>query len=106
MARKTMSIRRAQEEAAAADAIEKKDAKDSPEKAVKKKAVRKSKAKEAAEVRMKLFWGVYNQAMKRVALYEYSQKKAAEKKAAELTAAGKSQHFIQKVKEEIVEKKA
>ena len=31
-----------------------------------------------------LFWGVYNQSLKRVAKYDFTQKKAAEAKAAEL----------------------
>jgi len=63
-------------------------------------AKRKSRAKKApVEVQMKLFWGVFNQSLKRVALYEYSQKKQAEKKAEELSK--KSPHFVQKVKEVI-----
>lgn len=35
---------------------------------------------------MKAFWGVFNQSLKRVALYEFSEKKEADKKAKELTA--------------------
>jgi hypothetical protein len=38
-----------------------------------------------------------------VALFDYNQQKQAEKKAEELSKAGKSPHFVQKVKEEIVE---
>ena len=72
-----------------------------PAKAKKKPAKRKSRAKEPVEVRLKLFWGVYNQSLKRVALYEFTQKKQAEQKAQELNAGGKSPHFVQKVKEEI-----
>ena len=48
---------------------------------------------------MKAFCVVFNQSLKRVALYDYSQKKEAEKKAEELTAKGKSPHFVQPVKE-------
>jgi len=71
---------------------------------VKKKPVkRKSRAKTAKEVRLRAFWGVFNQSMKRVALFEYSQRRQAEKKAAELTARGKTPHFIQPVKEVIEE---
>ena len=66
---------------------------------VKRKAVRKS----AKEVRMKAFWGVFNQSLKRVALYEFSEKKEADKKAKELTASGKSPHFVQPVKEAVQE---
>ena len=43
--------------------------------------------------------------MKRVALYEFNQRKAAEKRAAELSPEGKPPHFVQKVKEDIVEEK-
>src|SRR4051812_36053003 len=71
--------------------------------AVKKEpAKRKSRAKSAKEVRLKAFWGVFNQSLKRIALYEYSQKKEADKKAKELTASGKSPHFVQPVKEPVV----
>jgi hypothetical protein len=72
--------------------------------AVKKKPVkRKSRAKTAKEVRLKAFWGVFNQSMKRVALFDYSQRKQAEKKALELSTSAKSPHFIQPVKEVIEE---
>jgi hypothetical protein len=43
----------------------------------------------------------YNQSLKRVAKYDFMQKKAAEAKAAELSTGGKSPHFVQKCKEEI-----
>jgi hypothetical protein len=71
--------------------------------ATKKKATRKSRKKEAAEARVKLFWGVFNQSLKRIALYEFNQKKQADKKAEELSSGGKSPHFVQKVKEVIEE---
>lgn len=96
MARKVMSIKAAREEAEAAELLE---AEAAPKK--KKATKRKSRAKEPVEVRMKVFWGVFNQTMKRVALYEFSQKKDAEKKAEALSASGKSPHFVQKVKEVI-----
>jgi hypothetical protein len=69
----------------------------------KEPAKRKSRAKSAKEVRMKAFWGVFNQSLKRVALYEFSEKKEADKKAKELTASGKSPHFVQPVKEAVQE---
>ena len=72
--------------------------------AVKKEpAKRKSRAKSAKDVRLKAFWGVFNQSLKRVALYEFSEKKEADKKAKELTASGKSPHFVQPVKEAVQE---
>jgi hypothetical protein len=100
MARKVVSRKALREEADAAEAIEKADA--AAGKPVKKApAKRKSRAKEPVELRMKLFWGVYNQSMKLVAKYEYSQKKHADQKAEALSSGGKSPHFVQKVKEAV-----
>jgi hypothetical protein len=39
--------------------------------------------------------------MKRVALFEYSERAAADKKAAELSVSQKTPHFVQPVKETI-----
>ena len=66
-------------------------------------AKRKSRSKTPEVIRMKLFWGVFNQSLKRVALFDFTQEKAAKAKAAELSASGKSPHFVQKVKEAIAE---
>ncbi len=99
MARKVVSRKALREEVEAAEVAERAGAKKK-----KKKAKRKSRAKVPVEVRQQLFWGVFNQSLKRVALYEYSQKKQAEEKAKSLTKDdGKSQHFVQKVKEVIEE---
>ena len=102
MARKTLNRKELRAESEAAEAAEKKGTK---KKAAKKKAPvkRKTRKKADAIVRMKLFWGVFNQSMKRVALYDFSQKKEAEKKATDLSKSGKSPHFVQKVKETIEE---
>ena len=62
------------------------------------KAPPKRKRK-STEVRLKAFWGVFNQMLKRVAVFEYSDRKGADKKAAELGGAGKQPHFVQLVKE-------
>ena len=96
MARKVKSRLALREEAEAAEkaGLTKKKAAKTP---------RKSRKKEAVETRVKLFWGVFNQSLKRVALYEFNQKKQAEKKAEELSASGKSPHFVQRVKEVIEE---
>jgi pyruvate/2-oxoglutarate dehydrogenase complex dihydrolipoamide acyltransferase (E2) component len=75
-----------------------------PKAAAKKAPVkRKSRAKVVKEVRLKAFWGVFNQSMRRLALFEYSQRKEADKKAADLTESQKSPHFVQIVKEVIEE---
>ncbi len=109
MARKVLNrkeLRAANDAAEAAEAdvdegAEEGEAK--PKKAKKAATPRKSRAKVVKEVRLKAFWDVLNQSMKRIARFEYSEKKLADKKAAEMTAAGKSQHFVQLVKEVIEE---
>lgn len=103
MARKLLSRKelRAENDAAEAAGTEK------PKKAAKTakpRAPRKSRKAVAAEVRLKAFWGVFNQSLKRLALFEYSQRKQADKKAAELTEKHNSPHFVQPVKEVIEEK--
>ena len=103
MARKVVNRKALREANDAAEAIEKASGV-KPEKVKKAPAKRKSKTKDPESIRMKLFWGVFNQTMKRVALYEFNQKKQAEQKADELNAAGKQPHFVMKVKEEVVEK--
>ena len=94
MARKVVS-RKAKAAEAEAAATEKK------KKAAKKKATKRKTKKSAADVRLKLYWGVFSQNLKRVAVFEFDQKKEAQKRAVELSKGGKSPHFIQKVKEEI-----
>lgn len=92
MARRVVSRKDKIAEAEAAEA----------EKTAKKAKSSKRKAKAAVDVRMKLYWGVFSQSLKRIAVFEYDQKQEAEKRAAELSKSGKSPHFVQKVKEEIV----
>ena len=106
MAKKKAAKKKATAKKASKKAATKKKAKKKVEEAdakttKKKKSKRKKKA--AAVVRMKVFWGVFNHAMKRVALYEFNQRKAADKRAKELTDSGKPPHFVMKVKEEVEE---
>ena len=99
MARKILNRKELREEndtAERSDAVPKAAAKKAP-------AKRKSRAKVAKEVRLKAFWGVFNQSMRRVSLFEHSQRSEADKKAAELTESQKSPHFVQLVKEVIEE---
>ena len=119
MARKVVNRKelRAQNDAAEAREKTKKSPKKSPPdkaaktpKAKKEKVAKDPKApkkpsrkKTAKESRMKAYWGVYNQGMKRLVMFEYADKKAAEKKASELTASSRATHFIQLVKEAISE---
>ena len=108
MARKVVNRKELRAEAEAAEALAGAAAagveggKKTKAKAEKKAPVkRKSRSKTSEPERRKLFWGVFNQSAKRVALFDFSQKKAAEAKATELTAGGKNQHFVMKVKEAI-----
>ena len=102
MARKTVSIK---EKRAEAEAAENARATKKKAPATKKKAAKRaSRKKKPEEVRMKAYWGVFSQSLKRVALYEYADKKKAEKRAKELSEAGnKAPHFVQPVKEAIKE---
>jgi hypothetical protein len=100
MARKILNRKelRTENEAAEAAAAD-------PKAAAKKAPVkRKSRSKKAVkEVRLKAFWGVFNQSLRRAALFEHNQRPEADKKAAELSLSQKSPHFVQLVKEVIEE---
>lgn len=97
MTRKLLNRKALREEAATAEATT----------TVKKKPARKttsrSRAKVNKEVRLKAYWGVYNQTMKCVARFEYSQRSEADKKANALSASAKTPHFVQLMKEVIAE---
>jgi len=117
MARKVINRRELREQADAAEAREEdredeeaeasgddeEEAEAKPAKKKKAAPKRKSRAKSAEPARLKLFWGVFNQASKRIAKYDFTQKKQADAKAAELSAGGKNQHFVAKVKEPVEE---
>jgi hypothetical protein len=102
MARKILNRKELRQESDAAEKLggEEKTAK---KKAVKKKAKRKSRAKVVKEVRLKAFWGVFNQSLKRIATFEYDERKEADKKAEGLSTSAKTPHFVQLVKEVIEE---
>ncbi len=98
MARKVLNRKELRQESEAAERLE-----TAKKKTVRKKAKRKSRAKTAKEVRLKAFWGVFNQSLRRIALFEYSQRKQADKKAEDLSTSQKNPHFVQLVKEVIEE---
>ena len=101
MARKLQNRIQLREEAEAAEKLEKASPK---KKKAKAKAVkRKSRAKVVKEVRLKAFWGVFNQSLRRAALFEYDQREEADKKAEALGKSQKTPHFVQLVKEVIEE---
>jgi len=104
MARKVLNRKELRKEAESAEQQQSEE-QQAPKGTVKKKAPvkRKSRAKAAKEVRLKAFWGVFNQSLRRVALFEYNERKQAEKKAKELSESNKTPHFVQLAKEVIEE---
>ncbi len=108
MARKILNRKELREEndsAERAEAQEEVEEGAAPAKVKEKKAPakRKSRAKAAKEIRLKAFWGVFNQTLRRISLFEYNQRAEADKKAAELSESQKTPHFVQLVKEAIEE---
>jgi hypothetical protein len=105
MARKVVNRKELREEHEAAERKEaagQKPVKKTTKKAT-KKATRKSTKKPPKEVRLKAFWGVFSQSLNPVVLFEYSQRKQAQKKADQLSESKKSPHFVQLVKKVIEE---
>jgi len=105
MARKVLNRKQLRAESEAAEA---KSATRSRKTSPGKKTSRgKSRSKSGnpgtGEVRLKAYWGVFSQSMTAVALFEYSQRKEADKKARELTQSRRSPHFVQLVKRVIEE---
>jgi hypothetical protein len=65
------------------------------------KPKRKSRAKVEKPKRLKAFWGIFNQSLKRVAQFDYHQRDQAQKKADEMSTSQKTPHFVRLIKEEI-----
>ena len=65
------------------------------------KAKRPRKLKQP--VRLRARWGVFDGAMKQVAIFDYNQRAAADEKLAALLATKKGLHFLQIVKEPMPE---
>ncbi len=106
MGRKLLNRKELREENEAAERGEsgqKPEQKKTPRRSTTKAGTRKSRTKANKEVRLKAFWGVYNQSLNAIDLFEYSQRKEAEKRAQELSESRKSPHFVQLVKKVIEE---
>ena len=71
--------------------------------AAKPKDAPPKRKRKSSVVRLKAYWGVFNQMLKRVAVFEYAERKQADKKASELSTSAKQPHFVQLVKEVIRE---
>jgi hypothetical protein len=102
MARKVLNRAELREESDAAERLAA-DTGTLEKPAAKAPVKRKSRAKVAKEVRLKAFWGVFNQSMRRIARFEYSERKQADQKAVEMSESQKSPHFVQLVKEVLEE---
>jgi hypothetical protein len=75
------------------------------EAAVKKPKAARVKKPRAKKVppRMRARWGVFDGGMRQVAVFDYSQRDAADRKLADLRARNKGVHFLQIVKEPMPE---
>ena len=100
-AKKATTKKAATKKAATKKAAKDEDAPDEKKKKAAPKKKKASRARAVKEIRLKAYWGVFNQSLKRVALFEFSERKLADKKAADLGKNGKSPHFVQPVKEAI-----
>ena len=69
----------------------------------KKPAKARKPRKPKAAPRMRARWGVFDASMKRVAIFDYNQRAAADEKAAELAAKKNGTFFLQLVKEPMPE---
>jgi hypothetical protein len=69
-----------------------------------KPATSRSRARTTKATRLKVVWGVFNNANLRVAVFQYAQRREAEELAAKLKADKKTTHFVQPVKEPLEEK--
>jgi hypothetical protein len=87
------------ETAPKAPARAKKEAKPKEAKPAKPKRAGKNKT----PVRWCARWGVFDNGMKQVAIFNYNQRAEADQKVAELTAKKKAVHFLQIVKEPMPE---
>ncbi len=58
----------------------------------------RTKKRAKVETRTRIYWGVFSQSLKRVAVFEFDQKAEAEKRAQNLIKSSGDYHFIQKIK--------
>lgn len=105
MAKKTAKKKAPAKKKATKKAATKKAASVKKKAPAKKKAAttkkKKTRSRAAKEIRLKAYWGVFNQSLRRIALFEFNERKLADKKAQDLSKSGKSPHFVQPVKEVI-----
>jgi len=78
--------------APSASAVVSSDSSNTPDAAV------KPRRRVKVEVCTRIYWAVFNQLLKRVAVFEFDQKIEAEKRAASLLKSSGEHHFVQKIK--------
>ncbi len=110
MAKKTRNIRELREQAEAAEkqgkstaeagGAEKKKSKDGKKKA----AAKPKRSKVKVIVRKRMLWAVFSASLKEEGRFAYSERDAADARAAELAAKHKRTFFVQAIKEPLPEK--
>lgn len=73
--------------------------KSAPAKTKVKKSPARTSRKNNGTIQLARYWGIFNQNLKRVAVFDYGDRKLADKKGAELSVSTKQPHFVQLVKE-------
>ena len=58
----------------------------------------KPRRRTKGEIRTRIYWAVFNQSLRRVAVFEFDQRAEAEKRAAKLAVSTGEHHFLQKIK--------
>ena len=61
-------------------------------------AAPKPRRRAKGEIRTRIYWAVFNQSLRRVAVFEFDQRDEAEKRAARLVKSSGEHHFLQKIK--------
>jgi hypothetical protein len=111
MAKKTRNIRELREQAEAAEkqgkpsgaesgAVAKKKVKEPKKKA----AVKAKRSKVKVIVRKRMLWAVFSSSLKEEGRFPYSERDAADARAADLAARHKRTYFVQAIKEPLPEK--
>lgn len=85
------------------DDEERRPKKKKPAKATKATKTTKTPKAPKAAARMRVVWAVVTDGFRTVNTFEFNQKDAAIARAAELTAKGKGNHFVQRVKEPLAD---
>jgi hypothetical protein len=106
MARRIMNRRELRQQAEQAETV----AAATPETTAAKKQAAPAKPKKPrakkAPVRQRARWGVFDMAMKQIAVFDYNQRAAADQKVTDLNARNKGEHFLQIIKDAMPEPSA